>query len=346
MYESIKGLQMPLENTRLRILPKIAKFIPEWPFNHLTKRNCPLCDIYSEPLFLRSDLLPISFCKNCSLWYVSKNISDNLIKQIYHDYYKTIRATSFNKKYSNQIKQLAKLQATNAWKDIRLSKLLAFSENLSGKRVLDTGCGNGQFMYTLSLLGADVIGCEPSADASTFIKNELGLKILSGSIEENIEKIGVVDVITMNDVIEHFTNPLMVLKRLCSILNNNGLIVISTPNAGEAGIEINTAMNWAGFGIDLEHLQYFSTDSIVRICKLLDLELIHLDTFGVPNSSKMVYNENCHIKKIFSNFRFSLACALEENFIGRNLKAIYKQFANKTKVGSFNLFVILRKNSL
>jgi len=57
---------------------------------------------------------------------------------------------------------------------------------------------------------------------------------------------------------------------------------MDTPNGGEAGGGIETAEEWVGFRVDLEHLQYLSPQTIRWIAREFNLTIEILDAFGFP----------------------------------------------------------------
>jgi len=104
---------------------------------------------------------------------------------------------------------------------------------LSGKRVLDMGCGAGLLTEPLTRLGGDVTGVD-AADENIAVAREHaaqgGLAIdyrvgdVSAVAGENF------DLVTCLEVIEHVADPASFVSELAGVLAPNGLLVLSTPN--------------------------------------------------------------------------------------------------------------------
>jgi len=63
-------------------------------------------------------------------------------------------------------------------------------------------------------------------------------------------------------------------------LKPGGLLLLHTPNGGEAGTNIERAKKWVGFRVDLEHLQYLSPRTINCLSHELNLRIERLGAFG------------------------------------------------------------------
>lgn len=102
--------------------------------------------------------------------------------------------------------------------------------NLSKKRVLDVGCGNGFYAGEFSKMGADVTGVDYSQHAITFAKDrypEIDFRIMSGySLKDFADN--EFDVVTLFDVIEHMSDQSCVLDEIKRILKPSGFLVVST----------------------------------------------------------------------------------------------------------------------
>jgi SAM-dependent methyltransferase len=96
-------------------------------------------------------------------------------------------------------------------------------------RVLDVGCARGDYLAHLKRLGfTEIMGMEPSHEA---VSNRCDDSIpMVCSSFEDFTTACLFDVITLNQVFEHFPNPLESLSKLRELLGKNGLLVMSFPN--------------------------------------------------------------------------------------------------------------------
>lgn len=101
----------------------------------------------------------------------------------------------------------------------------------SGK-LLDVGCGLGYFVKTmLSFPTWQTFGYEISKAAVKFAQNSLKLdNIICGKVEVSNFPQKYFDIITLWDVIEHIPNPHPLISYLLSILRDDGILFIHTPN--------------------------------------------------------------------------------------------------------------------
>lgn len=106
-----------------------------------------------------------------------------------------------------------------------------FITGKSGK-LLDIGCGLGYFVKKISSIPDwQVFGCEISRPAVNYARNNLGLKnIFCGRVEDSGFSQKHFNIITLWDVIEHIPDPKPLLVYLKTILKDDGILFIHTPN--------------------------------------------------------------------------------------------------------------------
>ena len=112
-----------------------------------------------------------------------------------------------------------------------------------GKVALDLGCTQHRMMgkeineenwlhYRIKQVAQKVIGIDYLKDEIKRLNN-IGYNIIYGNIE-NIDKIELpvnhFDVIVCGELIEHLSNPGLFLKNVKTIMNDNALLIITTPN--------------------------------------------------------------------------------------------------------------------
>jgi SAM-dependent methyltransferase len=94
------------------------------------------------------------------------------------------------------------------------------------QRVLDVGCGRGDFLAKCRQAGHDVVGLEADADAAKHSRAR-GIEVHEESLELFSER--GFDVVTAFHVLEHVADPLTFVRRLAQCAK--GPVVISVPNA-------------------------------------------------------------------------------------------------------------------
>jgi SAM-dependent methyltransferase len=136
---------------------------------------------------------------------------------------------------------------------------------LSGRRVLEIGCGTGYLLSLLQARGAEVVGIEPGRQGVEG-GNRYGVKVIKGffPVAEIAEKF---DVIIAYAVLEHIIDPVRFLEDVANSLRPGGTAYIAVPDCApylENG-DISCLLH--------EHWSYFNQGSLRRVCAAAGLEV-------------------------------------------------------------------------
>ncbi len=96
-------------------------------------------------------------------------------------------------------------------------------------KILDVGTGGGEFAYLLQSLGHEVNGIEPNKGYAEFSRQEYGLNVQVGFIQDIDQPDQSFDLITIWHVLEHTENPYVVLTKLHALLKPQGILVVEVP---------------------------------------------------------------------------------------------------------------------
>jgi SAM-dependent methyltransferase len=156
--------------------------------------------------------------------------------------------------------------------------------------LLDVGCGNGSYLDVMRSLGWKVKGLEPDPVAAN-IARDRGFDVIERSIEEATLPESRFDVVTMNHVIEHVTDPVRVLTATRQGLKEGGQLTITTPNVESWG---HRHFRNAWFHLDPpRHLHLFSIRNLVACAERAGLRTIEFGTIG---SGHLVYDGSVSIQ--------------------------------------------------
>ena len=271
---------MPVEGVALPLLPSLDARIPRWSLDKLQFRQCPLCRSDNPPRLLRPDRLPAAFCGGCQLWYISGLPPLEEIQKLYQGYWFSFRPRDLSESYAAYLNS----DKDRYKDDIRLNRLSALSGDLDGKRLLEIGCGCGEFLVSARHRGALVFGNDISQEACSFVRDRLGVRVWPGQLSDSgfCAEFGPMDIVVMSDLIEHPVEPLRMFESAINVLKVGGLLLMLTPNGGGAPDDLDRASQWIGFRVDLEHLQYLSVATVSTLAARYNCRIEHLETFGYP----------------------------------------------------------------
>lgn len=141
-------------------------------------------------------------------------------------------------------------------------------------KVLDIGCGNGEFCTFLDRLGFKVVGVDESHEGIKIAQETSPhVKFIEKSIYELDETDfdGKFDIITSVEVIEHLAFPNKLLKKAKMLLKPEGYLILTTPYHGYVkNLALSILNRWDDhFAIDwfFGHLRFFSVRSLTKILK-------------------------------------------------------------------------------
>jgi 2-polyprenyl-3-methyl-5-hydroxy-6-metoxy-1,4-benzoquinol methylase len=187
--------------------------------------SCPFCGSDAVKRFELVQTL-VWTCKSgdCGLQFAKPQLDDEALAQAYtKHYYPTDRSVA-GPTYENTPEEI--LRQT-------FSELTRRQGSLTGKTLLDFGCGAGRLCAIAQEYGLQTAGIEADACARGTASKATDL-----GIYENVEELQVrlpakkFDIITMWDVIEHLREPWKDLQGLSGLLQSDGYLLVSTPNAG------------------------------------------------------------------------------------------------------------------
>ena len=104
---------------------------------------------------------------------------------------------------------------------------------LAGKKVLDVGCGAGLLCEPMARLGGDVTGVDAAPEniavaAAHAVQSGLTIDYRAGELA--VQNLGLFDIVTSMEVIEHVADPATFIAQLLARLKPDGLLLLSTPN--------------------------------------------------------------------------------------------------------------------
>lgn len=110
---------------------------------------------------------------------------------------------------------------------------LATPPQTAGKRLLDVGCGMGNFLHAAQRAGYSVTGIEMNRNAVRAARERLGLEsVFSVDLEQFVAEHPAeqFDIVTFFEVLEHQAQPRQFLESIRRLVAPGGAIALSVPN--------------------------------------------------------------------------------------------------------------------
>jgi 2-polyprenyl-3-methyl-5-hydroxy-6-metoxy-1,4-benzoquinol methylase len=272
-----------------------------WPADELEFVEwCPVCGSRSREL-LQENLVDEVFgtapgrwnlhrCRDCRSAYLDPRPSEASIGRAYEVYYthapnrprntqrrpglwrrlaSALTNGYLNARYGTRRQPATRLGVGLAWL-LRLRRQKRDAEFRwlprpgAGWRLLDIGCGNGDFLLNAQDAGWLATGVDSDPKAVE-VAQQRGLEVRLGGIELFAGQAECFDAITLSHVLEHAHQPGQLIQSACRLLKPGGILFVDTPN-----IESHGARCWGSHWRGLEtprHLAIFSREGLVAMLR-------------------------------------------------------------------------------
>lgn len=293
--------------------------------------KCPVCDSENFEPHLRCEdhavsreIFSIAKCNHCQLLLTSPRPNNDQMPRYYASPAYTSHigtaATLLDRAY------LSVRAFTLKWKTNVVQSNMHHS---TGKRLLDFGCGTGEFLRTAKSQGWDITGMEPAQQARSNAAPNIAGSIKS-SLQQVVEENKPFDAITLWHVLEHIDDLNSTLQQLKTLLKDSGTMFIAVPNHTSWDGK-HYKENWAAYDVP-RHLWHFAPDNMKALLAHHSLQVTKL----IPMRLDAYY-----------------ICLLSEKYIANSLTipGLFKAFLNgcrsnfaarKTKNYSSIIYVVTK----
>lgn len=218
------------------------------------------------PAYIRSKGLTGKYillkCKNCGLVFLSPQPNWKELTKHYPESYYLESSGNNNSLFSVLMRKFDKMN-----RGIII---------VPGGRLLDVGCGNGDFLSKIKQCGMDVFGIEPGTYGHMICKAR-GLNVVNSFLENSGFPDSFFDVVTVNHVLEHTPDPKKTLSYIKRILKPSGVAIIQIPNLWSFAFLISHK-----YYIHLDvprHLFHFTQQTLEAYAKDAGLKLIKVEYY-------------------------------------------------------------------
>ena len=138
-------------------------------------------------------------------------------------------------------------------------------------RLLDVGCGDGDFLVTAARAGWRAAGVERGERAEEVARQEL---VVRGSLDE-LRGLGEFDVITLWHSFEHMTDPAAELDKIVELLADGGTLIMIVPDFGGFQARI---FGRAWYHLDVpRHVHHFTQPALRELVESRGLVVVGMD---------------------------------------------------------------------
>lgn len=237
--------------------------------HHETLDRCPLCGardprpaLEAEDHSISHEHFHLADCATCGFRFTNPRPGPTAIGRYYEseDY---ISHSNSRRTLADRLYQVAR-----RWALARKHALVA--THRTNGRVLDVGCGTGEFLGHLKRKGYLVTGVEPALKAREQAIAHHAIPVVPSL--DQVPGREQFHVVTLWHVLEHLSDLRGTLKRLYAVTADDGLLVIAVPDR-ESWDAHHYGSAWAAYDVP-RHLSHFRRSDVKRLATEHGFELI------------------------------------------------------------------------
>jgi SAM-dependent methyltransferase len=158
-------------------------------------------------------------------------------------------------------------------------RLKPFSRYRQTGNLLEIGCSTGALLAAARDLGWQVKGVEPNTITSAYARDELGLDVITGTVETAGLEENFFDLVYSQAVLEHVRHPLATLKESLRVLRPGGIFYAETVNWDSYTRRL-LGEHWK-YLAPTSHVHLFTPRNVITLCEHAGLEHVQTRTTGV-----------------------------------------------------------------
>ncbi len=219
----------------------------------------------------------VCICKQCGFSFLNPRWDE----ETYFSFYEN----EYDKYYRSRPVTAAPEENKSSYHPIYLRYIEEFS-SFDPANILDVGSGNGELLSYLIRKNpaANYHAIEPSLGCRTELESK-GITFISNDVNSAWEHDfkGKFDLVIMRHVLEHFLDPVRVLKKIREAMTCTGVLYIAVPDAYNYAPPLKTSFFRA------VHPNYFTKDSLLNLLRLSGFKAIRIVEAGKGNRFQEMY---------------------------------------------------------
>jgi len=226
-------------------------------------KNCPVCgaENFSEYLvlkdfFLTGETFHLQKCNSCQFVFTNPRPDDKSLPKYYE-------SPEYLSHHSRGMKPVQWVYRVLRHMNFR-KKYFLINKFVAKGKLLDIGCGTGEFLNYFKKKKWEVMGIEPSLPTRDFAIQKYGLDVKDETGLNKLQK-DTFDIVTMWHVLEHVSGLHERIKLIHTLLKPSGYLIIALPNLNSWDAQ-HYKKYWAAFDVP-RHLSHFSERTVKTLAK-------------------------------------------------------------------------------
>ncbi len=251
--------------------------------------TCPVCDGASvlerdgmyDDRYGYPGRFPYRRCRRCGHIFVGAAFTEAQLLALYAEYYPrgVLRLEDFRPRQE--------VHGVRAWLDGEYAS--AFRWVPRDVRVLDVGCGFGETLAYHAARGCDAYGVDADENLGR-VAEHFGLNGRVGLFRAADYEPASFDYVTLDQVVEHVSDPRDFMRDVASVLRPGGTVVVTTPYAGSLGRRV-FGRRWINWHVPY-HQQQFTRRSLSELAESAGLTVVSMRTL---TNSRWLHYQALHL---------------------------------------------------
>lgn len=272
--------------------------------------QCPLCSSSILEKVIETTWVSVTKCTNCDFGFQNPRLKPEFVPELYSDSY------TMEEVYSSEV------SLELDFKKFLYGGELAIQFGSSMDSALDVGCGTGLALAAYRELGfRSLIGIEPAP-----YDFDPGFQIFNSFSDELPKQITNVSLISLWDTLEHVWDFSKMMESVSTALQPRGLVLVCVPNLRSLATRLIREKSPT---FQLDHLNYFTVESLSRLFESSGLELVHVETIisEIDNCRNYLEFKEPYMSKPLNESAFSWLTPryIHENMLGSRILALARK---------------------